>query len=162
VTVRVRHGTWNLRSQRSFQRIARALHAVRAREGFRVTHFSVQGNHIHMLAEAADRRTMSNGLRALLIRVARQLNGMMGASGPRFVDRYHERALTGPTQVRNALRYVIGNHAVHLARLGKGVPRDADEFSSVVHGELASKPESWLLRIGWTRAGPGRSPAAFF
>ncbi len=154
VTVRVRHGTWNLRSQRSFGRIAAALDAVRAREGFRITHFSVQGNHIHMLAEAADRRAMSNGLRALLIRVARGLNRMMGASGPRFADRYHERALTGPTQVHNALRYVVGNHAVHLARLGKEVPRDPDPFSSLARGDLASKPASWLLRTGWQRAGP--------
>ncbi len=151
VTVRVRHGTWNLRSQRSFGRISAALKAVRDREGFRITHFSVQGNHLHLRAEASDRRTMTNGLRALLIRVARRLNAMMGATGPRFVDRYHERVLTGPTQTRNTLRYVLGNHAVHLARLGKAPPRDADEYSSLVHADVAADAKSWLLRVGWQR-----------
>ncbi len=154
VTVRVRRGTWSLRSQRSFARIAGALDAVRGREGFRITHFSVQGNHLHLLAEATNRRAMSNGLRALLIRIAKRINAMMGASGPRFADRFHERALTGRTQVRNALRYVIHNRAVHLERLGKPAPRDPDPFSSLVRGELASAPETLLLKTARQRAGP--------
>ncbi len=152
--MRVRQGTWNLRSQRSFGRIAEALEAVRDREGFRITHFSVQGNHIHLLAEAESRRAMSNGVRALLIRIAKRINRMMGASGPRFVDRYHEQRLGSPTQVRNALRYVIRNHALHLTRLGKTPSTEADEFSSAVRSELASKPKSWLLRVAMQRAGP--------
>ncbi len=114
----------------------------------------MQGNHIHLIAEAADRRAMSNGLRALLIRIARQLNGMMGASGPRFADRYHERALTGPAQMRTAVRYVLQNHAMHLERIGKRASPETDAFSSAVHAELASRPVSWLLRVGWQRAGP--------
>ncbi len=153
VTVRVRHGTWNLRSQRSFRRIGEAFARVNEREGFRVTHFSVQGNHIHLIAEANDRRTMSNGIRALLIRIAKRLNTMMGARGPRFADRFHERALTAPTAVRNAVRYVIHNHARHLAQVGKRAPV-RDEFCSVAHPALIAEPKSWLLRVGWQRARP--------
>ena len=72
VTVRVRSGTWNLRSQRGFSCLATALREVRARPGFRVVHYSVQGNHVHMLVEGDDRRAMSNGLRAVLIRFAKR------------------------------------------------------------------------------------------
>ncbi len=154
VTVRVRRDTWNLRSERAFGHIAKALTLVRGRREFRITHFSVQGNHVHFLAEANDRRAMSNGVRALLVSMARRLNRMMGVRGPRFADRFHERALTGPTQVRNALQYVLGNHASHLARLGKAAPRGADAFSSLVHRELSTEPRTWLLRVGWQRAGP--------
>jgi len=92
-------------------------------------------------------------VRALLIRIAKRINRMMGVRGPRFADRYHERALTGPTQVRNALRYVIHNHARHLAQVGK-VAAERDEFCSDAHPELTVKPKSWLLRVGWQRAGP--------
>ncbi len=153
VTVRVRRGTWNLRSQRSFRLIGRAFACVNERERFRVTHFSVQGNHIHLLAEASDRRAMSNGIRALLIRIAKRINGMMGARGPRFADRYHERALTAPAQVRNALRYVVHNHARHLAQVGKVAP-ERDQFCSLEHPGLAAEPKSWLLRVACQRAGP--------
>jgi len=156
VTVRVARGTWNLRSQRCFAPIRAALAAVRRRTGFRVVCFSVQHNHVHLVTEAADRRTMSNGMRALLIRIARGLNRVMGVRGKRFVDRYHEHLLGTPTEVRNALRYVLGNRAVHLARWGAPVVDTAvDSFCSLAAAELVALPEAWLLREGWARAEPG-------
>jgi len=74
VTVRVTRGTWNLRSQRCFAPIREALERAKTRAAFRVVHFSVQHNHVHLVIEADDRRAMSDGLRALLSRVARGLN----------------------------------------------------------------------------------------
>jgi len=157
VTVRVARGTWNLRSQRCFAPIRRALAAVRRRSDFRVVHFSVQHNHLHLVTEANDRRALSNGMRALLIRIARGLNRVMGARGRRFDDRYHEHVLGTPTEMRNALRYVLGNRAVHLARWGKApLVTEADPYTSLAdHGvPLVQGPGAWLLREGWTRAGP--------
>ncbi len=149
ITVRTTHGTWNLRSQRCYRPIADALAEVRGREGFRVVHFSVQHNHVHLIVEADDRRRMSNGLRALFIRVARGLNRVMGARGPRLADRYHEHVLRSPSETRNALLYVLGNRAVHLARWGKRPRVDVDGFSSLACKELVHGPGSWLLREGW-------------
>jgi REP element-mobilizing transposase RayT len=155
VTVRVARGTWNLRSQRCFAPVRAALAAVRRRPDFRVVHFSVQHNHLHLVTEAESRRAMSNGLRALLIRVARGLNRVMRTRGKRFADRYHEHVLATPTEVRNALRYVVGNRFVHLARWGTPAGDGAtDEFSSLVAADLVTPPMAWLLREGWTRAGP--------
>jgi len=155
VTVRVARGTWNLRSQRCFAPIRAALAAVRRRSGFRVVHFSVQHNHLHLVTEAIDRKAMSNGLRSLLIRIARGLNRVMCARGRRFSDRYHEHVLGTPTEVRNALRYVIGNRFVHLGRWGHQLAHDlVDVFSSLAAADLVDLPECWLLREGWTRAGP--------
>lgn len=163
VTVRMRHGTWNLRAQRCYQRMLRAFRAVRARAGFRITHFSVQGNHVHMLVEAGDRPTLSNGMRAVLIRFALTLNRLMGKRGPRFVDRYHESILGSATAVRRCLRYVLENHARHMAAIGKVGP-PIDRFSSApwfdgYQPDVAvprarghppvSAPQSWLLAHGW-------------
>lgn len=150
VTLRVRRRVWNLRSQRSFRRIAHALRGVRARLGFRIVHFAVLGDHLHLLAEAEDRGAMTNGVRALAIRIAKRLNAMMGARGSLFVDRYHERVLNNPTAVRNALRYVLTNHQHHY-----GASRSKrDVFSSAwpSRRHLVSAARSWLLREGWTRA----------
>lgn len=157
VTVRVARGTWNLRSQRCFGPIRAALSAVHRRPGFRVVHFSVQHNHLHLVTEADDRRALSLGMRALLIRIARGLNRVMHTRGRRFADRYHEHVLATPTEVRNALRYVIGNRGVHLARWGQSMnAAEVDGFSSLATftEELIRPPRSWLLREGWTRAGP--------
>jgi REP element-mobilizing transposase RayT len=156
VTVRVARGTWNLRSQRCFAPIREALRVAAGRGGFRVVHFSVQHNHVHMIVEANDRRTMSERLRAMLIRVARGLNSVMGARGRRFEDRYHEHILRTPSETRNALRYVIGNRAHHLAQWGKGDGGRIDEYSSASQqlAALVRPPRCWLLTEGWTRAGP--------
>jgi len=163
----MRRGTWNLRAQRCFQPLLRAFRGVRKRSGFRVTHFSVQGNHVHMLVEAGDRRAMSNGLRALLIRMARALNGVMRSSGSRFRDRYHESVLQTASAVRRCLRYVLENHTRHMANLGKTGPV-VDPFSSApwfdgYRSEVlipcatgdppVATARSWLLAIGWRRLG---------
>lgn len=149
-------GTWNLRSQRCFAPIRKALAEVRKRVGFRVVQFTVQHNHLHLLVEAEDRRTMSNGLRALLIRIARGLNRVMGTRGSRLADRYHEHVLRTPTEVKNALRYVLGNRAHHLAQWGARAFDAIDEYSSQaeVLEPLIRPPRSWLLREGWMKAGP--------
>jgi putative transposase len=119
-----------------------------------VVHFSVQGNHIHLIVEATDRRTLSGALKAVQIRIARGLNAIMATKGRRFDDRYHEHVLKTPTEMRNALLYVVGNHAVHLARSGRVPRRDVDPFSSVACDDLIRPPGSWLLREGWLRAPP--------
>lgn len=171
----MRRGTWNLRAQRCYQPLLKAFREVRKRPGFRITHFSVQGNHVHMLVEAADRRAMSNGLRALLIRFARALNTVMESSGSRFQDRYHESILETASAIRRCLRYVLENHARHMSKLGKRAPA-IDLFSSApwfdgYRTDVAVPPptgdppvssaRSWLLANGWRRLGllPGRLDA---
>jgi tRNA threonylcarbamoyladenosine modification (KEOPS) complex Pcc1 subunit len=52
---------WNLRSERSFALIHRALDASRRRPDRRVVHFSVQGNHVHLIVEARGVSALSNG-----------------------------------------------------------------------------------------------------
>jgi hypothetical protein len=155
---------WSLRSQRSFSVIHGALDGLRARPGFRVVHFSIQGNHVHLVAEADGPRALANGVRALSIRLARRLNAMMGGSGPVFDDRYHVHVLRTPAEVRNALRYVRGNYAGHSVAWGENVSRRwVDPFSSAVVlaprvGQLAlfavpvtRTAETWLLRKGADR-----------
>ena len=164
MTIRVRRGTWNLRSQRAFACIVEAFNAANERETIRIVHYSVQGNHLHLLVEADDRRAMSNGLRALLISLARRLNKMMGVTGSRFADRFHERALTSPSAVRTALRYVLTNAAKHHGHDAVDPYSSGPWFTgwapevkrarwTPCTGPPTKRPESWLLRGGWRRAG---------
>ncbi len=160
VTLRVLEHVWNLRSQRSFAIVHRAVLAVRRRKDFRIVDFSTQGNHIHLLVEADGHRALSTGMGALSIRIARGLNAMMGRSGPVYGDRYHAHVLKTPAEVRNAVRYVVGNFASHARRRGERVPDGfVDPFSSagaaVPRGAQmslwpsapTSAPSTWLLRM---------------
>ena len=53
VTWRMRKDVWWLRTPRCFGALARAFWGGCNRFGFRLVHYSVQGNHMHLLVEAA-------------------------------------------------------------------------------------------------------------
>jgi REP element-mobilizing transposase RayT len=159
VTLRMADPVWNLRSERSFAVIEGTLRAAQRRPGFRIVHFSIQGNHLHLIVEADGTRALGNAVRALSIRLARGLNAMMSRSGPVFADRYHAHVLRTPAEVRNALRYVVHNFVSHAARRGDPMTeRWVDPYSSAAvkaprfaQGSLlvepiARAPETWLLR----------------
>lgn len=91
----------------------KALAGGQHRFGFRLVHYSVQSNHLHLIAEAADRRSLSRGVQGLNIRVARAINRGLERRGRVFADRYHPRALKTPRAVHFALRYVLLNARKH-------------------------------------------------
>src|SRR5713101_4549287 len=61
-TWRVLPHVWNLRSRRCFSRIAQSFSRGRDRFGFRLVHFSVQGNHLHLVVEAEDETALARGM----------------------------------------------------------------------------------------------------
>jgi len=130
VTLRIRAGLPALREHELFIEVRRALVAGRERFGFRLVHFSVQRDHLHLLAEAASRRALSRGVQGLSVRVARAVNRRLQRHGKVFADRYHARALKTPRSVRWALRYVLLNVRKH-ERGAWGVPFG---FVDVGHG----------------------------
>ena len=137
VTVRMRKGVWNLRSQRCFGVLARAFWGATERFGFRLVHYSVQGNHIHFLVEARGKRSLARGMKGLGVRVARGLNRLMRRRGRVIGDRYHARILRTPTEVKRVRHYLRGNAERHY-----GVEH-ADPFVSTMP---VSAPRQWLAR----------------
>lgn len=108
---------WNLRSQRGFACVARALAAERSRGELRIVHYSVQGNHLHLIVETADRETLARRMQGFGVRLARAINAMMRRRRGRVLgDRYHARVLATPREAHRAIRYVLHNHATHTAR----------------------------------------------
>ena len=136
-TWRMAEGVWNLRSRRSFRALAPALYAGAEREGFRLVHYAILGNHIHLLVEASDRVGLMRGMQGLGVRVARRLNRLRGRCGRAVADRYHARILKTPTEVRHARRYLLTNAQKHYGVEGP------DELASRVPLAL---PHTWLLR----------------
>jgi len=156
ITLRMAPHVYNLRSRRSFRVIEAALWIGGDRFEVRIVHFSVQGNHLHLIAEAANRRALARAIQGLSIRIAKGLNRMMGLTGRVFDDRYHARALHTPTEVRNAIHYVLGNARKHAAQRGAIYSAGyVDRYSSAGALDVVLPPaQTWLLREGWKRAGP--------
>ena len=72
VHVVLRSRVRSLRSQFLFPTVRRALgRANRAREDFRILHFSVQADHLHLIVEADTQPALSRGVQGLAVRIAR-------------------------------------------------------------------------------------------
>jgi REP element-mobilizing transposase RayT len=96
-------------------------------DGFRILHFSVQYDHVHLVVEASNARALSSGVASVAIRIARYVNALVRRRGRFWADRWHGRELGSPRAVRNALVYVLANFRKHgKTRLEPGV----DAFSS--------------------------------
>ena len=155
VTARVRDEAARLRSRALCRVVLQAIGAVRERDGFRIVHFTVQSNHVHLVAEATDADRLARGVQALSIRIARAVNRALERQGKVFADRYHAHALRSPKETANAIAYVLGNSHIHAARRGERIRVDAiDPLSSAANRQLVAQPHTWLLRIGWTLGVP--------
>jgi putative transposase len=131
--------------------VLQAIGAARERDGFRIVHFTVQSNHVHLIVEASDANNLARGVQALSIRIARAVNRALERHGKVFADRYHAHALRSPKETANAIAYVLGNSHIHASRRGEAIREEAiDPLSSAANRQLVAQPHTWLLRIGWT------------
>ena len=149
VTLRVRRHVWSLRSRRCFKALASCFEAALGRFGLRLIELAILGNHIHLVVEADSDEALSRGMQGLNVRIAKALNRLMQTRGSVLQDHYHAHLLLTPTQLVNAIAYVLGNAAHHY-----GSEAADDPFSSANcdRARLLAHPESWLLRTGWRRA----------
>ena len=132
-----------LRSVRFVRAFERSLVGASERGSFRVVHYSLQGNHVHFIVEAAGREALGRGMKSLGAQLARCVNRVFERSGRVLGDRYHAVVLRSPLQVRRTLAYVLLNARKHAGRARSG-PRAQ---VPVAVGR------TWLLTTGWRRHG---------
>lgn len=175
VTLKVDPDLPSLRQRRAFAVLRRAFVGGRRGTvelgGFRLVHFSVQHNHVHLLVEGSDREHLCRGLQGLQVRMAKGLNRVWGRKGKVFPERYFEHILRTPLEVKNALRYVIWNAFGHgVLRWNRSQP-DADMHDPLASGAWlcgwkrgvqpplprgptpVAQAGTWLLSVGWKRHG---------
>ena len=170
VTVRVRSDVPSLRSVRLVREVEASFRRACERGRFRLVHFSIQSNPLHLIVEAASTSDLGRGMKSLGARLARAVNRSFGRRGPVLADRYHLHVLRTPREVRNAIAYVLLNGRRHAAKLGRRLSRAPriDPASSgrwfdgwrIVPslGNAFDRPavasaRTWLLRLGWRRSG---------
>jgi len=163
----------NLRSRRRFSAIKKAF--VRfcgvAGSGFRLVHFAVLSNHIHFVVEADSKRALSMGMQKLLHSISRRLNALnvfehggrvstkqgsykkiFGWLGRVFSDRYCSHLLKTPTEMSNAVQYVLTNAEHHYGGAttrGTGTrSTQPDPFTSLgVNAEVSPKARGGAFTV---------------
>jgi hypothetical protein len=169
----VRPDVPSLRGGVFVQEFRRSLAEASERGDFRVAHYSLQGDHAHLIVEAHGKEALGRGMMSIGARLARAVNRVGRRSGPVLDGRYHHRSLRSPREVRRALAYVLLNARRHLAkRRGRSRfapahldgassarwfdgwrPEVASRLPATKAGRDVARPRTWLLRVGWRRHG---------
>lgn len=180
VTLRVCRGVPSLRSRCLVAELEKSFRQARERGGFRVVHYSIQVDHVHLVVEADDSAALGRGMMSVAARLARAVNRTFKRTGKVLADHYHLHVLRTPSEVRNAIAYVLLNarkHALAAGRalattLGRVDPASSSrwfegwrERRPAAHDPPAvAPPLTWMLRVGWMRHGlisvdecPGRA-----
>jgi REP element-mobilizing transposase RayT len=174
VTLRLLRGLPSLRDEKHV-RLLRTQIALSHSSSFRIVHFAFESNHVHLIVEADGKEALADGVKVTKTRIARRFNRALGRRGEVFAERYHSRSLETPTEVRNALCYVLNNERHHAHERGETLPPTwFDPFSSAPwfdgwsmplvideHWRAAviaiprpvELPRTWLLRRGWRKRG---------
>lgn len=169
VTLRVRSDVPSLRTVRLVRELERSLRARTQREAFRVVHYSIQPDHIHMLVEATGAESLGRGMKSVAARIARAVNRVLNRRGPVLDGRYHHRVIRTPREARAALAYVLLNSRKHAAKTSRGLPPSAVGLDPASSGRwfdgwtnttaqasdepAVRAPRTWLLQRGWRRHG---------
>ncbi len=161
VTLKVRSDVPSLRIRKCVKGLERSFAEACERGDFRLVQYSIQSNHVHMIVEATGTEALARGMKSIAARFARAVNRSFQRRGPVLVDRYHSRALKTPTEVRNALKYVLLNAQKHEKRALKVL--DPASSARWFDGWRGQRPDSelacvamartWLLTTGWRRLG---------
>jgi len=148
-----------------------SLRTACERGRFRVAHYSVQRDHVHLIVEATSSVDLASGMKSVGSRLARAVNRVFARRGAVLRDRFHAHALRTPRDVRNAIAYVLLNARRHAAKLGRRIdplgridPASSGRWftgwservaadTAVVGAPAVARPHTWLLSFGWRRAG---------
>lgn len=177
VTMRCVRNLPSLRSQRITNMITNVIRASVAR-GIRLLEYTIQHDHLHLMAEAEHKTKLARGMQYLFSRIALALNRMIKRKGSVFRDRHHRRVLKTPTEVRRVLVYILFNSRKHDPSLlhDEAAVDWIDEASSAMWFEgwapdarpppeevrrkreaIGDSPlataKTWLARIGWQKGG---------
>src|SRR5258706_642514 len=116
---------------------------------FRVCHYSIQRDHVHLVVEAAGKEALGRGMKSVGIRLARTANRVFRRMGPVLLGRYHLRILRTPREVRNALAYVLLNARKHWRQL-----------CGIAPPVVLDAPSSGAWFDGWKRPPSNSRPIA--
>ncbi len=168
VTLKCVEGLPNLREVKYRRIILRVFADEGARKGFRLVHYSIRRDHLHLVCEADETLALSRGVQRVASRVARWLNKRLGRRGRFFAGRFHGRVMRTPKDMRNVLSYVYLNlHKDRARRRIRVLSVDSCTSHTWFDGwkhragpaddpserDPVARPKSWLLRKGWRKHG---------
>lgn len=126
LTIKVRENKADIQSKRILKALHHAIKRARLK-GLKVVHYTLEYNHVHLLVESVDNKTLHKGMQAFGITIAKAINKIKRTKGAVYKNRYHLRLISSPRQLRNVLHYIFNNGVKH-----KRISSKIDLFNSMI------------------------------
>ena len=107
VTLKVEKDLPHLRNAKLVAELERSWREACERGRFRLVHYSIQSNHVHIIVEANCAWHLACGLKAVTARFAHAVNRVFRRAGRVLADRCHVHVQRTPREVRNTIAYVF-------------------------------------------------------
>jgi REP element-mobilizing transposase RayT len=102
-----------LRNKKYYQEIRKSFRRLRI-QGARLIEFSIQQDHIHLLLETSDSKTLGRAMRALSISLSKRFTLLINHKIKALKNRYHLHILNTLNELKNARNYILNNGKKHL------------------------------------------------
>ena len=101
ITLRVRDGIPSLRKPALLAELRNRFAEGCERPGFRLVHYSVQNNHLHLIVEASDQQALGRGMMSLGVRIARAIQRIFDLKGRILSGAYHVHLLRSLSEAKH-------------------------------------------------------------
>lgn len=166
VTIKLRAGLPGLHGKPAGEVLRAAFAAGCERDlggRFRLCHFAILSDRLHLICEAEGRTALGRGLQGLQVRIARSLNKLWSRRGKLFADRYDDRILKSPSEVRDAIRLVFGLAPAAGGKqeiAGGRAPEAPEAIEAIEAFTSAPWSSEWRPRRGKRELDTARRPVA--
>jgi len=159
LTINIMREKAGLKNKAVLKVLQRAIVNAR-KKGLAVIHYTLEFDHIHLLVESGDHQELGKAMQSLGVCFSKAINRLRGIKGTVFKTRYHLRKLKTPTEIRNVIKYILGNTVKHgatktsrsiynsfVTQMGKEkLISEFGELYDLLINEVLSPPRGFLVK----------------
>lgn len=136
LTVKVQRDKAGLKTKGVLALLRRSILNAR-KQGLRVIHFSLEYDHVHLLIEADNNRTLGKGMQAFGVTLSKAINRARKLKGTVYKHRYHFRKITSSRELKNVLNYIFTNGVKH--QTAKSIVNPFNSIQAEIKHQLFTK-----------------------
>jgi REP element-mobilizing transposase RayT len=112
LTVKIKKIKADLKNKIILTILKRAIKNAR-KKGLRIIHYSLEYDHIHLLAETENNDVLGKGMQSFGVTMGKAINRLRKLGGEVYKHRYHLRKIKSGRELKNVMNYIFTNGIKH-------------------------------------------------
>ncbi len=112
LTIKIEAIKGRIKNKSILKVLKRAILRARGR-GLRIVHFTLEYNHVHLLVESSNEKTLALGMMVFGVTFSKGINKYHATSGRVYRHRYHQRFIKTARDLKHVMNYIFTNGIKH-------------------------------------------------